>query len=86
MDIHIKYISDIINENNKNIILYNNIREMEIKIPVNINFSEVMMYEDMLKKIKMEEFVYVCSDSVGMIKKINLNLKKHITHVDFNEI
>ena len=72
MDIHIKYISDIINENNKNIILYNNIREMEIKILVNINFSEVMIYEDMLEKIKMGELLYICSDSVGMIKKINL--------------
>ena len=72
MDIHIKYISDIINENNKNIILYNNVSEMEIKIPVNINFSEVMMYEEMLKKIRMGELVYICSDSVGMIKKINL--------------
>ena len=59
---------------------------MEIKIPVNINFSEIMMYEDMLKKIIMGELVYICSDSVGMIKKINLKLKKHITHVDFNEI
>ena len=86
MDIHIKYISDIINENNKNIILYNNIREMEIKVPVNINFSEVMMYEDMLEKIKLGELVYICSDSIGMINKINLNLKKQITHIDFNEI
>ena len=30
--------------------------------------------------------VYICSDSVGTIKKINVNLKKHIPRVNFNEI
>ena len=86
MDIHIKYISDIINENNKNIILYNNISVIEIKTPVKINFSEVKMYEEIVERIKNGELVYICSDSIGMINKINLNLKKQITHIDFNEI
>ena len=44
------------------------------------------MYEEIVERIKNGELVYICSDSIGMINKINLNLKKQIKHIDFNEI
>ena len=86
MDIHLKYISDIVNEKNKNIILYNNRFKMEMTTPVTCYFSEKKMYKKILEIINKGELVYICSDRVSEINKLNVNLNKYITHRDFRDI
>ena len=49
MDIHLKYISDVVNEKNKNIILYNNRFKMEMTTLITCYFSEKKMYKKILK-------------------------------------